>query len=336
MGRVFRIKDIWYIEYYLNGRQIRRSTRQKLKGKAVAELIKVENEILDGIDPLYRYSTVTFDRVASELIGDYKDRGLRSVKRVEQCIANLRRFFGHIDPNRITTQSVREYREHRLEDGLSIATVNRELSALKRMLRLGYQHEPKLIRSVPYIPTSKEDNARAGFFERQEFLKLRKALPDYLQGFVTFAYKTGWRRAEITGLTWEQVDRKEWSVRLGAADSKNREGRVVYLDNELREIFRELFKNRRLDCPYVFSREGRRIGDTRFPWREACRRAGVPGRLFHDLRRTAVRNMIRAGVPERIVMQITGHKTRSVFDRYNITSGEDLREAAKKQEEFLT
>jgi integrase len=82
--------------------------------------------------------------------------------------------------------------------------------------------------------------------------------------------------------------------------------------------------------PWIFHRKGKPIGDFRKAWATACKKAGVPGRILHDFRRTAVRNLVRAGVPERVAMQMTGHKTRSVFDRYNIVSEEDLMEAAKR------
>jgi integrase len=194
--------------------------------------------------------------------------------------------------------------------------------------------------SDPYIPLLKENNARKGFFEHGEFLALRDALPYYLKGFVTFGYKVGWRMSEITGLTWKQVDRNQGIVRLEVGETKNDAARTVYLDDELKEIFNhqwEIRKTAKKLLPYVFlNREGtdkiKRFDKT---WKNACHEAGIGIRLFHDFRRTAVRNMVRSGVPERVAMMISGHKTRSVFDRYNIVNDHDLKLAAKQQAAYL-
>jgi integrase len=169
---------------------------------------------------------------------------------------------------------------------------------------------------------------------------LRDSLPDYLKGFVTFTYKTGWRLSEIQNLTWSPVDREQGIVRLEAGETKNDQGRTVYLDEELKEVFKgqwERRKKRGKLIPYVFpSKDGRtKIKDFRRAWAKACKSGGIGRRLFHDFRRTAVRNMVRAGVPERVAMMISGHKTRAVFERYNIVSDTDLREAAKRQEAYL-
>jgi integrase len=228
----------------------------------------------------------------------------------------------------------------RAKHGASKASINRELSALKRMLNLGLRQTPPKVERVPYIPMLKENNTRKGFFEHHEFLALRAALPEYLKGFVTFGYKTGWRSSEITNLTWRQVDLDQGIVRLEVGETKNNEGRTVYLDQELKEVFakqREFRKQAGALNPYVFTNpEGTdKVKDFRKSWLTACKNAGLGKRLFHDLRRTAVRNMVRAGVPERVAMMVSGHKTRSVFDRYNIVSPDDLKLAAQKQEIYL-
>ncbi|MHC4621965.1 MAG: tyrosine-type recombinase/integrase [Planctomycetota bacterium] len=235
----------------------------------------------------------------------------------------------------------------RLDAGKANSTINRELAALKRMFHLGRRADK--VDRIPYIPMLEEDNVREGFFEHHEFIAVRSALPDYLKGMVTFAYKTGWRFSEITGLTWGNVDRVNGIVRIEGAETKNKRPRTVYLDDELKRMIERQWKNRpqsKALLPYVFpNRDGKgRIKDIRWAWSKACEDAELgyevidadgkrtwKGPIFHDLRRTGSRDMIRAGIPERVVMQITGHKTRSIFDRYNIVSDDDLKEAAERR-----
>ena len=150
----------------------------------------------------------------------------------------------------------------------------------------------------------------------------------------------GWRRSEITNLTWKNVDRKHGIVRLEAGETKNGEARTVFLDDELQEAFNQQWQSRKARntlSPYVFpNHKGNgKIKDFRFAWFSACKKAGVGRMLFHDFRRTAIRNMVRSGTPERVAMMISGHKTRSVFDRYNIVNDTDLKAAAKRQAIYL-
>lgn len=168
---------------------------------------------------------------------------------------------------------------------------------------------------------------------------MRKVLPDYLKGFVTFTYKSGWRKSEIINLTRNQVDLKQGIARLEVGDTKNKEGRTVYLDEELREIINRQWEARKESgklIPYVFpNKEGNdKIRAFRKAWDKACKDAEIEKRLFHDFRRTAVRDLIRPDIPERVAMIISGHKTRNVFDRYNIVSDADLEEAAVRREAY--
>jgi integrase len=244
----------------------------------------------------------------------------------------------------ISTAAVRAYIAKRQEAKAENGTINRELAALKRMFSLALQAE-KLLRR-PYIPHLAEDNVRTGFFGEVEFLALQEALPTYLKPVALFAYTFGWRKGEILGLTWDRVALAAGTVRLDPGTTKNREGRTVILTPDLRVVLLEqwkqaclLVKKRNPEAtardiaeavPCVFHRNGKPIKDFRTAWKTACKTAGLIGRIPHDFRRTAVRNMTRAGVPERVAMKITGHKTRSVFDRYDIVSEADLRQAAER------
>jgi integrase len=277
------------------------------------------------------FDRVRFDELAEDFLLDYRLNQRKSLKRAKESVEHLRLFFEGDRVTEITTPRIQAYVEKRMEEEASNATINRELSALKRMLNLGARQTPPKVDRAPYIPMLKENNTRKGFLEHNEFLALRDALPDYVKPTVTFGYSFGWRLSEILGLTWDRVDLKNGIVRLEAGETKNSEARTVYLDDELKAVFKGLLANRRLDVPYVFLRDGEPIKGFRKAWLKACKDARLKGKLFHDLRRTAIRNMVRAGTPERVAMMISGHKTRSVFDRYNIVSDEDLREATRRQ-----
>jgi integrase len=236
----------------------------------------------------------------------------------------------------ITTADIRRYIAARQAEEASNAQINRELSALGRAYTLGTQASKVLVR--PYIPKLKERNIRNGFFEEAQFQAVRAKLKPALRPVITFAYFTGWRiPSEVLGMQWRQVDLINGTVRLDPGATKNGDGRIFPLTVELRALFeaqREAtdIVQRKLGriIPHVFHRNGKPIRSFRKAFATACTAAGVPGRIPHDFRRTAVRNMVRVGIPERVVMQLAGHKTRSICDRYNIVSSSDLQAAAER------
>jgi len=226
------------------------------------------------------------------------------------------------------------------------ATINRELAMLKRLLRLAVRNG-KLLR-VPAIDMLKESAPRAGFLEEPAFRAIVRHLPPDLALAATIGYETAWRvQSEVLTLTWARGDVQAGSIRLGAGMSKNGEARTALLGLDTARMLAEqrarvsaLERELGRIIPDVFPHldkgplRGQRIREFRKAWYAATKRAGHPGILLHDLRRSGVRSLIRSGVPERVAITISGHKTRSVFDRYNIVSETDLREAATRRAHF--
>src|ERR1044071_3269724 len=197
-----------------------------------------------------------------------------------------------------------------------------------------------------------KNNIRTGFLEREQLESICRHLPPYLQPFARFALMTGWRVSEIRQLQWRHVDFTAGEIRLDPGTTKNKDGRVIIMFPELRSLLESVAADSKKSIvaskrptkaktltavllPYVFTRRlknGRvlKVGDFGRAWDRACREAGLPGRIFHDLRRSAVRLFVRNGIPERVAMQMTGHRTREVFERYNIVSNGDLEEAARR------
>jgi integrase len=331
MGMIYKRGKTWWIKYYRNGKPYRESTKSHKEADAKRLLKRREGEISQGKLPGVYFDKVRYAELVQDLIQDYEINGKKSIPRLRCSLKHLNRTFEGMRVTQITASRVKAYIKNRLSDGASNATINRELSALKRMLSLGVEQEK--VDRVPHIQKLKENNVRKGFFEHHDFLALRIALPSYLRGFVTFGYKYGCRASEIRNLIWNQVDLEQGTVRFEAEDTKNDEPRTILIDSEMKGI---LSKQPKL-CPYVFpNREGTgKIVNYYNTWRRACKAAGIGDKLFHDLRRTAVRNMVRSGIPEVVAMKISGHKTRVVFDRYNIVSENDLREASERLESYL-
>jgi len=360
MGRIYKRGDIFWIKYYRHGRPYRESSKSEKITKAQKLLKKREGEISEGKLPGIYFDKVTFNELTEDFLTDYRINGKDTLSKAERSVKYLKKYFGDLKATEVTTDRVKSYIEKRMEAGMSNAFISRELAALKRMFHLGAECTPPKVNLIPYIPMLKESNVRKGFFEYGEYLALKEVLPEYLKPIVTFAYHSGWRKAEILGLSWEKVDLEQGTVGLDPGDTKNEEGRTLYMNEELLEEMHNLLTKRRLGCPYVFHRDGEPIKGFRKAWDKACIAAGffevlknedgtpvvvkdkkgnekvvkVPTRILHDFRRTAVRDMVRSGIPERVAMIISGHKTRSVFDRYNIVSDQDLKEASRKKQAY--
>jgi integrase len=254
----------------------------------------------------------------------------------------LRETFGLDRAVDITSDRISSYIRDRQEAGMAPASVMQEIACLRRMFNLAVRAGK--LASRPYIPTIRVQNVRTGFFEADEFEAVHGRLPDYLQPPVEFMYLTGWRsQSEVLTLRWPQVDFERGDVRLEPGSTKNSDARefpfsalppLEALLRRQREVTTALEREQNRVIPWVFHHGGEPIRNFAKAWKKATKAACLPGRIPHDFRRTAVRNLVRAGVPETIAMKLTGHKTRSVFDRYDITSGRDLREAVERLAAF--
>ncbi len=339
-GKLVETGPFW-IQYYQAGKKIRESANTDSITKARSLLKDREGDVVRGKAINRKAGKVKFHELAEDLVTEYEINGRKSLRDLEaRNRLHILPVFGECRASEITTSDISRFVLARQDAGASNAEINRELASIKRAFTLGMIAGKALAR--PHIPMLKENNVRTGFFEPDQFAALKKKLPVRLQNLALFAYITGWRKSEITGLQWPQVDFKAGFVRLEPGTTKNEEAREFPLTADLRRLLEEqratadALARKGIITPWVFfGKRGQPVGDFKRSWGTASRKAGLPGRIPHDFRRTAVRNLVRAGVPERVAMKLTGHKTRSVFERYNIVSGGDLTDAARKLDTFM-
>jgi integrase len=359
MGEVFRpmmpngeLSPNWHIRFYdASGRRVHESTRTTSQRAAERVLKEREGCVVRGEPILRRADKITYTEAAADLRAHYRTTGSRDPEEAEKRLKHLDGFFTRYRIAGIGGAEASAYVEHRRAHGVQNGTINRELSVLTRMLRLAAERN-KLLR-VPVIRKLKEAPPRSGFLEREQFAAVCRHLPDDVRVAVTIGYALGWRVQEVLGLERRHVDLERGTLTLDPGSTKNGEGRLAYMPPDLKvavagQLARVDVLQRKLGriVPYLFANLhgarqpnpgrrrvpvlGERRGDFKKSWATACKKAGAPGLLRHDMRRSAVRNMVRAGVPERVAMSVTGHKTRSVFDRYNITSPADLQDVARR------
>jgi integrase len=338
MGSLLLRGSTWWACYYVKGREHRESARQPAEGFRDGSLADATRLLRKRVGEIEGQQYVapdakrlTFEELRDGALGDYTRKGLRSRATAAYRFQNLARVFGGQRVPQITTVSLIDYQDRRRADGAANGTINRELIALHRAFVLARKANRLKAAMIPEFPDRLEESApRQGFLEHGIHLAVRNRLPADHADVFEFAYYSGWRRQEIQLLPWRMVDLAGNVLRLDPAFSKTKKGRVLPIPPPLRAVLERRRAARALDCPLVFHVEGHPMGDWRKTWRTACQAAGVPQLVLHDCRRTAVRNLVRAGVPDKVAMTFTGHRTRSVFDRYNIVSERDLHDAGAK------
>jgi len=371
-GRVFLRGKRYWISYYHRGREIRESAKTTDETKALKFLRQRMKEVgadqlgakrfIPGLDKIHVNKLLTTMETA------YRRNNGRSLPSYLSHLKPIREFFGDMRAVDVDASGIDRYIDNRIYDGRANATINRELDKLRRAFSLAGERGELSV--TLYVPKLKEAGARQGFFERPELEAVVSNLPRDRRDFTRFAYLVGWRKGEIRSLGWTDIEYDARILWLRGERAKNGEPRRIALEGELRDIFDRRWKARRYTVqgvehisPLVFHRKGKPIGDFRKAWGRACYKAGLPctvhyrrdGRgdvllsqegepliekieseaLFHDLRRTAVRNMVRAGVDRVVAKAISGHRTDAIFDRYNITSDDDLKDAVLQIDTYV-
>lgn len=336
-GRVYRPKvrgratAVWWLDYSTYGERFRESSGTTEKHEALRMLRRRIASREDG-KLIGHPGRVTFQTLREGLERHYQRQGNRSLVRAKQALGHLERFLGAgRRAADITPHLVNRYFEQRITEGAARSTTTYEVRILGAALSVAVDERLLAVRPTFRLPQVR--NARTGFFEDGDFAALVLELPPDIQALVRFLRLTGWRRSEALGLTWEQVDFDGSVLRLAATDTKGGYARLFpfALAPEIKQLLEAQAQHR--DGLFVFHRGGRRIGvgALRSAWKRACKRAGLEGRLVHDLRRSAARDFRRAGVSEGEIMKLCGWRTRTMFDRYNIIDEDDLAAAVAKR-----
>jgi len=334
-GTLYLRGKTYWIQYCVNGKRRRQSTK-------TTDIRKARKILRDKLTGAQRgdspETNVRIERLLDNLLRFYSESRPKSAAWAQIVVeTHLRKPFEFVRASSLGTDRINAYIDERRAKGIKNATINRELALLRRAYSLGMKHEPPLVHRVPRIEELAEGAPRSGFFEAPEFARLCAELSEDVRDVAVFAYWTGCRKSEILGLRWTQVDFADRVVRLEI--TKSGEPREIPLGEDLFAVLarrRDECAEKWPWCHWVFNRDGKRIVNFYTSWNSACERAKLNGSsLLHDLRRTGVRNLVRAGVPEKVAMLISGHKTRSVFDRYHIVQGDDLKEAMLKLEKHL-
>lgn len=323
--------SVWWLKYYVRGKVHFESSRTSSKRDA-QRLLRDRLSARESGRLIGQPDTVTFADLRRGIEQHYDRQGNRSKDRAALALDHLEKFFLQdalaLD---ITPARVADYIDARLaaRPAAARATVRYEIM----ILTLGFTVAVKagLLALRPIFTAPIVRNARSGFFSEADIAALLIELPDYLRPVANFGRLTGWRKDEVVGLTWGHIDWEAETIRLRADETKGKVGRVFPfgLAPALRELLRAEWAQRR--GPFVFQDHGNPIKTFYKAWKSACKRAGLEGRLFHDLRRTAARELRKAGLTEGEIMKLCGWKTRSMFDRYNIIDEQDLAAAVAKR-----
>lgn len=326
----------YWIEYRQGVKRFRESTKTDKKSEALQLLRLREGDLSRGILPDLRLRKLSVQDLLANLLANYMANGHKSLQLVAlYCEKHIVPKFGHWLAINLTSADLDKWVAESKQAGYANATINRWMAVINRAYHLA-MHAGR-VPSKPHISKLRERNARQGFFEKEQHEAIKRHLPEYLRTLCDVAYITGWRRSELLRLQWKQVDFEARTMRLEPGETKNGEARTYPFNSELQSLLtaqrdktKAMQQTQGSIIPWVFHNKGSRIGGYNSAWRSARRAAGCPDRIFHDYRRTAYRNLIRAGAVEAAARKLVGWRGREMPDRYNIVSEKDLRDATTK------
>jgi len=331
-----RLKKRTYYVDYVDPRGIQK--REKI-GSSLADAETRAAGYQTDIDRgEYHRNDITFKNLSEEYMNSEKTKALKSYNRIQKAMKHLIPVFGHLPISRITPDAINAYLQRRIGDTsnrkikTSVCTANREVSYMRAVYNFGIAND--LISKYPFGRGrvqffNEKTKSRNRYISTEEYNSLMSESPKYFQNILKTAYLTAMRFSEILNLTWDRVDLETGFIRLRPEDTKTKSSRDVPIDPELMEMLQELQKVRHISGK-VFLRDGQIIKDLRTVFENVRKRAGLEEIWFHDLRGTASTNMLDATGDAKTTMEITGHKTDSVFRSYVKTTEERLRAHIEK------
>lgn len=334
MAKPYRRSDskFWQIAPMINGVQVPQSSRETDYTKALKKLRRLEGKVASDAPMTPKTDRGLFGALLDDVITDYQIKDRRSLSDLKRRIKlHVRPGLGSLQTSAIRRNQIADYILDRRHAKASNASINRELAIIKRAFKLGKISGD--VSEAPHIEMLPEDNAREGFLDDAQFASVLTKAESPLREILVVAFCTGWRLRSILNLRWASVDLAAGLLRLPANETKNRKATAfplapfpdlkAALETRLAET-KEVERRCARIVPHVFHRNGEPVKSIRKGWESARKTAGIPGRLIHDFRRTAVRNLKRQGWSDSEVMAMVGFKTLSIMFRYNITTEEDI------------
>jgi integrase len=331
----------YYILYRVRGRQVRESSETESKMEAEALLQRRLGEAGLGMRPQQDVKTLKYTEIRDAYVAECRNQGAHFFVQKDGTeyingVPHLDKFFKGSRVTEINSDTIRSFTEARRKQGAADATIRRNLVTLRAMFNQARKEGKLRLADVPHFPMPKDSKPRQGFVNPDVFGQLREALPKHLRPLITFLYYTGCRVGAAKQITWQMVSKDAKEVELPGEITKSGEPLTLPLVGKGLDEVSAMLKNMKT----TFRKDGPIFDATnlRKEWNQTCHdlKLGVydglhyQGLKIHDLRRSAARNLIRAGVPRGVAMSITGHKTEHTFERYNITDGADIRDALIK------